>query len=165
MLRERVRPVGPVTDDDVIMQGEPDHSRRLGEPLREVAILSGRRGVAPRVIVSDREAVHSEQPQGRPQDFSRMDQGRVQGADGNLVGGHQAVLVVQVEGDEVLARVVGNQGPGQPNDGLGTREAGRVSGVLPEGAELDEVDAVVDGTFEGLGGALADGNVLLAWGV
>ena len=64
----------------------------------------------------------------------------------------------------MLARVVGDQGPGQPNDGLGTREARRVFGVLSERAELDEVDAVVDGTFEGLGGTRGDDEILLARG-
>ena len=42
VLHERVRPVSPVADDDVIVQREPDHSRRLGEPRRDLAILAGR---------------------------------------------------------------------------------------------------------------------------
>ena len=108
----------------------------LGEPPRDLEILSARRGIAARMVVPDEERARAD-CDGRLEDLARVHERRRRRSDRDDRVRDRAVSTVEVERDEVLARVVVDAPPEVPR---GLRRARDLLGHAPARADVANRD-------------------------
>ena len=87
--------LGAVADDDVVVDADVQQLSRLHELARKPQIFTARRRIAARVIVDQDHASDAEDSQRGAEDFAWVNQGRGQGACGDVVCGHEPILSVE----------------------------------------------------------------------
>lgn len=99
----------------MIEQGDAEQLTCFAQPLGHAAILGAGRGVAGRMVVRDGDRRRAQRDRGR-EHFARMHRRRVAGADVDNVYGERTVSPVEVDGDEVLARIVADERADESRD-------------------------------------------------
>ena len=92
-------PTGP--DDDVIVQGDPEHVAGLPDLPRHVDVRLGRLGIAGRVIVT-KDQCRGVQFQRPLHQFARIDRHMIHSAERHLLVRYEAVATVEEEDMEPL---------------------------------------------------------------
>ena len=101
-------------EDDVVEDGDADEASGVAETLREVAVLAARSGVTGGMIV-EKEHGDGTNENGRLENLTRVHERCGGGADGDDRVSDRAMPPVEVDREEVLARVVANDGACESN--------------------------------------------------